>query len=140
MPDHDGLLAQPADHLGVVVGDLPDGLVREDLGMGVRLGDRLGIVGPAGRERRVAGLLEDGGPAVPAARQQPEAVDEHDGRLAGSVRALDFLGLGDGRGAGHVPPGDIARPATWQSRGASSVIMPEAAADDSRRSAASSLR
>ena len=42
-----GLLVELGDHVAVVVGDLLDRLVGEDLGVGVRLGDRLGIVGPA---------------------------------------------------------------------------------------------
>ena len=38
-----------------------------------------GSSGQPGVSGRVAGLLEDGGPPVPAAGQQPEAVDEDDG-------------------------------------------------------------
>ena len=88
-----GFLVELADHLGEVVGDLADGLVGEDLGVRVGLLDGLGIVGPAGRQRRVAGLLEDRGPAVPAARQQPQAVDEDDRLQARRVGALDLLAL-----------------------------------------------
>ena len=88
-----GFLSSLRDDLVEVVGDLADGLVGEHLGVRVGLLDRLGVVGPAGRQRRVAGLLEDRRPAVPAARQQPQAVDEHDRLQAGRVRARDLLGL-----------------------------------------------
>jgi len=110
VPDHGGLLVQRTDHVGEVVGHLPDGLVGEDLGVGVGLLDGLGIVGPAGRQRRVAGLLEDRRPAVPAAGEKPEPVDEDDGLKAGLVGTVDLLCLvlgddrrrGVGRRAGHV--------------------------------------
>src|SRR5882724_7577122 len=49
---------QPTDDVGVVVGDLPDGLVGEDLRGGIGLGDGFGVVRPARRQRCVAGLLE----------------------------------------------------------------------------------
>ena len=91
MADHGRLLRQLADHAGEVVGDLADGLAGEDLGVRVRLLDGLGIVGPTRRQRREARLLEDGDPPVPAARQQPEPVDEDDGREAGGVRPIDLL-------------------------------------------------
>ena len=45
------LLVELADDLVEVVGDLADRLVREHLGVRVGLVDRLGIVGPARRER-----------------------------------------------------------------------------------------
>ena len=79
-----GLLVELADDLVEVVGDLADGLVGEHLGVGVGLLDGLGVVRPARRERGVAGLLEERRPAIPAARQQPEAVDEDDGRAGRS--------------------------------------------------------
>ena len=60
-------LSLPID-LAVVVGDLADGLVREDLGVLLGLLDRRGVVGPAGRERRVARLLEDRRPSDPSWR------------------------------------------------------------------------
>lgn len=46
-----------------------------------------------------AGFLEDRGPAIPAARQQPEAVNEHDRRPSRGVGVLDLLPfvLGEGR-------------------------------------------
>jgi hypothetical protein len=89
--DHDRLPVELRDHLCIVIGDLADGLVREDLGARVRLLDGLRVVGPAGRERRIARGLEELGPAIPAARQQPEAVDEDDGDLAGRVAARDLV-------------------------------------------------
>ena len=61
-----------------------------------------GIVGPAGRDGRVAGLLEDPGPAVPAAGQQPQAVDEDDGLQAALVGARDLLALAGGDDLGRV--------------------------------------
>src|SRR4051794_16566849 len=53
--------------------------------------DRVGIVRPAGRERLVAGLCERLGPAVPAARQQPQPVDEHHWRTPGRVGPRHLL-------------------------------------------------
>ena len=109
VPDDGRLLLEPADDRVEVVGDLADGLVREDLGVGVGLLHRVGVVRPARRQRGVAGLLEQRRPAVPAARQEPEAVDEDDRRQTGPVGAVDLLVvvLGDGRGclgAGHRGP------------------------------------
>jgi len=69
--DDDRLLRQPADDPVEVVRHLAHRLVREDPRVGVRLLDGFGIVRPAWRQRRVAGLLEDPGPAIPAAGQQP---------------------------------------------------------------------
>jgi hypothetical protein len=46
--DDGWLLLQLADDLVEVVRDLPNGLVREDLGLGFRLGDGLRVVRPAG--------------------------------------------------------------------------------------------
>jgi len=63
-----------------VVRDLPDRLVGEDLRVLIRLLDGAGVIGPRRGERHIAGILEDGGPPVPAAGQQPQAVDEHDRR------------------------------------------------------------
>ena len=79
-----------ADYVGEVVGDLADGLVGEDLGVGVGLLDGVGIVGPAGGDGGVAGLLEDFGHRS-SSRQQPQAVDEDDGLKAALVGALDLL-------------------------------------------------
>ena len=80
MADQGRLLLEPGDDLGVVVGDLADGLVCEHLGVRVRLFDGVGVVRPAGADSHVAGLFAERRPAVPAARQQPEPVDEHDRR------------------------------------------------------------
>ena len=101
MADHDRLAVELADHLGVVVGHLADRLVREDLRVCVRLLDGVGIVGPAGQQRCVPRLLEHLGPALPAARQQPETVDEDDRGAAGRVA------VGDLRFADEGLDGDI---------------------------------
>jgi len=85
------LLLQFADHVTEVVGDLPDGLVGEDLGALVRVLDRAGIIGPAWREGGVACLLEYRAPAIPAGLQQPESVDEHDRSSVGGIGLLDLL-------------------------------------------------
>ena len=69
----------------------PIGLVREHVGLRVRLIDGLGVVGPARDERGVAGLFEDRRPAVPTAGQQPEAVDEDGGLPSRRVCALHLL-------------------------------------------------
>ncbi len=72
-----------------MVGDLPDRLAGEDLRVGVGLLDRVGVVGPGQGDRRVARLLEVRGPPVPAARQEPQAVNEDDRDAARGVRSLD---------------------------------------------------
>ena len=64
-----GFLFELADHVLEVIGDLAHGLVREHLGMGLASSTVFGIVGPARRERRVAGVFEHRLPAVPTARQ-----------------------------------------------------------------------
>ena len=84
VPDHRRLLVQRLDDRRVVVGHLSDRLVGEDFGVCLGLLDGLRVVGPPGSQRGVAGVGEDGGPPVPAARKQPEAVDEDDRRLARS--------------------------------------------------------
>jgi hypothetical protein len=89
--DDGGLLVQRADHLGEVVGDLDHALAGEDLGVRSRLLDRLGVVGPARRQWRVSSLLEDRRPAIPAAWQQPEAVDEDHRRASRRVCLLDLV-------------------------------------------------
>jgi hypothetical protein len=98
VPDHGRLLLEPADHLGEVVGHLADRLAGEHLGVRPRLSDGFGIIRPPRRQCREAGLLEDGGPALPAAGQQPEAVDEDDRRPVGRVGAFDLIRGGTGAG------------------------------------------
>ncbi len=65
----------------------------QDLRVRIRLPDGLGVVWPTGREGSVAFLLEHRRPAVPTARQQPEAVDEDDRFSPRRVCALDLPGL-----------------------------------------------
>ena len=91
MADDRRLSLQAADDLLGVIRDLTDGLVREDFGMRVRFGDRRRIIGPAGRQRGEPSFLEHRRPSIPAARQQPESVNEHDGLKSGRVRAIDLL-------------------------------------------------
>lgn len=87
MPDHGRLFLQLANHLSVVVGHLSYGLVGEHLGVSVGLLDGLGVIGPSWRERRVAGLVENRGPTVPATWQQPQAVDKYN-RLLGALALM----------------------------------------------------
>ena len=87
------LLGQASDDLVEVVGDLPHRLVGEHLGMGLGLLDGGRVVRPAGRERDVAGLLEQRRPAIPTARQQPQAVNEDHRRESTLVRARHLLGF-----------------------------------------------
>ena len=89
MTDDRRFAVELVDQVLDVVGDLADTLVGENIRVGVGLGDCLGIVGPAGLNRDVAGFLEQRGPAVPARGQQP-AVHEHDWGVPGGVRALDL--------------------------------------------------
>src|SRR5690242_8526872 len=69
--------------------------------MCVRLGDRIRVVWPTGGESGEAGFLEQRRPSIPAARQQPESVNEHDWCRASLVCALDLLRfvIGDRRHA-----------------------------------------
>jgi hypothetical protein len=93
VPDEGRSRLQLADDGREVIGDLSHRLVGEDLGVLLRFVDRVGIVGPARRERGVAGLLEHDAPAVPTAGEQPEAVDEHDRVPPRLVRLVDLLGF-----------------------------------------------
>src|ERR1700692_742865 len=71
MADEGRLAGELADHVAVVVGDLPDALVGEHLGVLVRVLDGVGIIRPARPEGGIARLLEHRPPAIPAGRQQP---------------------------------------------------------------------
>src|ERR1700735_468599 len=93
MADDGGLLLQLADHLGKVVCHLSNSLVRERLGVLVGLLDRLRIVRPAGCQRTVASFLEERLPAIPAAWQEPEPMNEDDGSEPLVIRLFDLLGL-----------------------------------------------
>ena len=101
VPNDNWLLVQGIDDLSGVVGDLLQGLLGEDVRVRTGLFNRCRIVWPVGRQRRVTGLLEEVRPVGPAARQQPEAMDEDDRSGAGGVCRLDLpaLPLGDGRDA-----------------------------------------
>src|SRR5207302_1721779 len=78
MADHGRLFVQLAYHSGKVVGDLSHRLAGEHLRVRLCIGHGFRIVGPAWLHGRVARLLEHLGPAVPTARQQPQAMDEDD--------------------------------------------------------------
>jgi hypothetical protein len=79
--DDRGLLVELVDDRLLVGGDVTHTLAGEHLGVIVSVGDRGGVIQPPGRHRRVASVLEERGPPVPAAVQQPEPVHEYDGVL-----------------------------------------------------------
>jgi hypothetical protein len=91
--DHRGFAFELEDHRLEVVRDLADGLAGEDLRMGLRLLDRVRIVGPARTDRAVIATFDQLRPPVPATREQPQAVHEHHRLLAGTVRTIDLLRL-----------------------------------------------
>src|SRR5918999_1274099 len=96
------IVTEPADHRRGVVGDPLQRLPREHLGVGARFLDRLRVVRPGRRHTRVAVLLEQADPVVPAARQQPKPMDEDDRSPAARVGLIDLtlLAVGDlGHGA-----------------------------------------
>src|SRR5438034_7046532 len=108
MVHYGGLLVELVDHLGSLVGNLLQGLLREHVGVGAGFLYRFRVVRPGGRYTRVAVLLEQTDPVVPAARQQPEPMDEDDRRLAARVGLIDLalLAIGDlGHGAAPSPGG-----------------------------------
>ena len=87
-----------------VVGDLLEALPGEGLRLRPGLIDRHRVVRPVRRQRRIAGLLEEVRPGGPAARQQPETVDEDDRGVARGVGRLDLPVLPVGhRGHGGLP-------------------------------------
>src|SRR5262245_2131815 len=93
VPHHGGLLLELADHVGRVVGNLLQRLLGEHVRVRPRPFNRFRIVWPVRRQRRVTGLLEQVRPVGPAARQQPQAVDEDDRSGAGGVCRLDLPAL-----------------------------------------------
>src|SRR4029450_6324004 len=78
-------LVQGIDDLDVVVEDLLQRLLGKDVRVRAGLLDPLRIIRPVRGERRIASLAEELPPPLPAARQQPKARDEDDGRVAGAV-------------------------------------------------------
>jgi hypothetical protein len=91
---HDrGLLIELPDHLRGVIGHLAERLPGEHVGVRPGLLDRLGIVGPARGHRGIARVLEQVGEAIPAAREQPQPVDEHHRRPPACVCLLDLPGF-----------------------------------------------
>jgi hypothetical protein len=117
------LLVEAADDGLEMVSDLADGLAGEHLGMGRGLLDRLGVVGPARGQGHIAIVVEDLRPAVPAAGQQPQAMDEHHRLAAGLVGALamlelvlgDRLGVRGGAGLGAGQDG-LLPSGVWDAR------------------------
>jgi hypothetical protein len=91
MTDHRRLLGQLADDRVEMVRHLPHRLPGEDLRMCLGVGDGFRVIRPAGLHGRKAGILEVRRPAVPAARQQPESVDENDRGATGLVGSVDLL-------------------------------------------------
>jgi hypothetical protein len=85
VPDDRWFAVQGIDDLGRVIGDLLQGLAGEDVRVGPGLFNGFRVIGPVRRQRRVTGLREDVPSAGPAARQQPEAVDEDDRGVARGV-------------------------------------------------------
>ena len=90
---HGRLLLELADHVGCVVGNLLQRLLCEDVRIRPSLFNRIWIIWPVRRERCVAGLLEEVAPVGPAARQQPEAMDEDDRGVTRRVGRLDLAVL-----------------------------------------------
>nr|WP_324606162.1 hypothetical protein [Streptomyces griseus] len=93
MADDRRLVVQPADDGFEVVGDLADRLAGEHVRVFGGLLDRLGVVRPAGGQGYTAVVLEQLRPAIPAAGQQPQTVDEGHRLAAGLVRVLALLQL-----------------------------------------------
>jgi len=91
MTNNRWLSLQPANNLFEVIRHLADCLVSKNLRLRLRFIDRLRVVRPPWSQRGVASLFEDFRPAVSAARQQPEAVHEHDWRPACRVRSFYLL-------------------------------------------------
>src|SRR6266702_3487957 len=94
MADDGGLRLELADGVDVVIGNLLDALVGEDLRVLLGLLNGVRVIGPARCESRVALLFEQLAPVVPAAGEEPEAMDEHDrlhSRVVGAVDLLLFM-------------------------------------------------
>ena len=68
---------EPAHDAGDVIRNLPDGFAGENLGMRSRLGDGRRVVWPARRDCVEARFFEQRRPPLPAAREQPQAVNEY---------------------------------------------------------------
>ena len=90
MADDRRFCGEPGDDRLLVVGDVADALAGEHARVLLRFRHAFGIVRPARRHRRVAGLLEQLRPAIPARGEKPQAVHEHDGRTARRVGPLDL--------------------------------------------------
>jgi hypothetical protein len=90
VPHYRRFLAQGIDDHGGVISDLLQGLLGQDARVRPGLFNRFGIVWPVRRQRRVTGLLEKVRPVGPAARQQPQAMDEDYRDVARSVGRPDL--------------------------------------------------
>src|SRR2546430_16462105 len=91
MANNGGLPLELLDGLGIVLRYLLNPLAGKDLRVFISLLNGLRVIGPARRERCIALLFEERTPAVPAAGEEPEAVDEHDRLLPFRVSAVDLL-------------------------------------------------
>jgi hypothetical protein len=96
-----GLAVEAGDDLRDVVGDVGDRRTGEGLVVAAGGLHRGGVPRPVDGDGRVPLRLEALAPRVPAARQQPESVDEHDGLAARLVGGGDLGRLAGGDGAGH---------------------------------------
>ena len=85
-----GLRFPRADDLVDMVRYLTNGFVREDFGMRIRFGHRVGIIWPPRRGCRIAGLLKQCRPAIPTTWLEPETVNEHDWLQTSCIRALNL--------------------------------------------------
>jgi hypothetical protein len=88
-----GFLSKALMTSAVLVSDLLQGLLCDDLRLHPSRLNGCRIAWPIRRQRRVARLLEEIRPRVPAARQQPEPMDEDHRIIAGGVGHLDLLPL-----------------------------------------------
>ena len=90
VPHHRGLLVEGADHGGRVVGDLPERLLREHVGVRPSLRDGLGVVRPVGVSPAYPFSSKNSTQLSQLDGQQPEPVDEDDRRLPARVGLLNL--------------------------------------------------
>jgi len=91
MADDRGRLVKFLDHASHMVGNLADRFSREHLRVLGRFLHSLRIVGPARRERYKSCFLKQRGPAIPAAWEQPQSVNEDDRPPAARVSTVHLF-------------------------------------------------